>query len=127
MKTAKIVTMFTAGILLFSGCQATPDQSSVASKAEGLSEELMAEPLEPGELQEVDLPGNWSASEKKSNDRVTILADLEMGKLETGNLPVMEMKNHSMTQKELERFTAYFANGEELYVPQAIQRRCSRM
>ena len=90
MKTAKIVTMFTAGILLFSGCQATPDQSSVASKAEGLSEELMAEPLEPGELQEVDLPGHWSVSEKKSNDRVTILADLEMGKLEMGNLPVFD-------------------------------------
>ncbi len=118
-KTICIFGTLILAAFVLCGCRKTPEKSSVASKAEGLSGELMAEPLEPGELQEVDLPGHWSVSEKKSNDRVTILADLEMGKLETGNLPVVEMKNHSMTQKELEKFTAYFANGEELYVPQA--------
>ena len=109
-KTICIFGTLILAAFVLCGCRKTPEKSSVASKAEGLSEELTAEPLEPGELQEVDLPGHWSVSEKKSNDRVTILADLEMGKLETGNLPVVEMKNHSMTQKELEKFTAYFAD-----------------
>ena len=118
-KTKIILCIVMIFALCLSGCQKTPDQSSVASKADGLSEELIADTLGPGEKQDIELPEHWSASEKKSNDRVTISADLEMGKPEADNLPVVEMKNHSMTQKELEKLAAYFGEGEELYVPQA--------
>lgn len=119
-KEIKMMLCMVLIVMLFlTGCQTTPEKSSVASKADGLSEEFIAEPLGQGRLQKIDMPEHWSASEKKSNDRVTILADLEMGKLETGNRPVVEMKNHSMTQEELEKLVTYFAEGEELYVPQA--------
>lgn len=118
-RTKMILCMVMTFALFLSGCQKTPDKSSIASKANGLSEELIADPLESGEKQDIDLPEHWSVLEKKSNDRVTISADLEMGKQEAGNLPVVEMKNHSMTQKELEKYVTYFAEGEELYVPQA--------
>ncbi len=111
-----IVITFT---LFLSGCQKTPDKSSVASKADGLSGEYIADTLEPGEMRVIDLPEHWSALEKKSNERVTIFVDLDMGKLETGNLPVVEMKNHTMTQEELEKLVKYFAKGEELFVPKA--------
>ena len=97
-KTKIILCIVMTFTLFLSGCQKTPDKSSVASKADGLSEELIADILGPEEKQTVDLPEHWSVSEKKSNDRVTISADLEMGKLEVGNLPVVEMKNHSMMQ-----------------------------
>lgn len=95
-------------ILLLSGCQKTPDKSSVASKADGLSEELIAKPLKSGEKRTVDTPEHWGAKEKRSNDRVTISVDLNLGKQETGNLPVIEMKNHVMTQKELKKICKVF-------------------
>lgn len=114
-----IVCLLMTSTLLLSGCQKTPDKSSVVSKADGLSGELIAAPLEAGEKRTIDMPEHWSASEKKSNDRVTISADLDLGKLETGNLPVVEMANHTMTQKELKKLVEYFAGDEELYVPEA--------
>lgn len=114
-----IVCLLMTSALLLSGCQKTPEKSSVVSKADGLSEELIADPLEAGEKRTIDMPEHWSALEKKSNDRVTLSADLDLGKLETGNLPVVEMANHTMTQKELKKLVEYFAGDEELYVPEA--------
>lgn len=113
-----VLCMAMSFMLILSGCQKTPDKSSVVSKADGLSEELIAEPLESGETRTVDMPEYWSALEKKSNDKVTISADLDLGKLHTGNLPVVEMANHTLTQRELKEYAEYFADGEELYVPQ---------
>lgn len=113
-----VLCMAMSFMLILSGCQKTPDKSSVVSKADGLSEELIAKPLESGETRTVDMPEHWSALEKKSNDKVTISADLDLGKLYTGNLPVVEMANHTLTQRELKEYAEYFADGEELYVPQ---------
>ena len=118
MKKKMVLCLVMSFALCLSGCQKTPDKSSVVSKADGLSEEFIAEPLESGETRTVDMPEHWSASEKKSNDRVTISADLDLGKLHTGNLPVVEMANHTLTQKELKEYAEYFADGEDFYVPQ---------
>lgn len=117
MKTAKIVTMFTAGILLFSGCQATPDQSSVASKADGLDQEVVAEPMKDGGTIRVSIPDHWKESEKRNKDRVTLSADLPLDEITVGNLPVIEMKNRALTDDELERMVRYFAGEEMLYQP----------
>ena len=92
MKTAKIVTMFTAGIVFLSGCQATPDQSSVASKADGLDQEAVAEPMKDGGTIRVSIPDHWKDSEKRNKDRVTLSADLPLDEITVGNLPVIEMK-----------------------------------
>ena len=42
--------------LLLAGCQKTPDQSAVVSKAGGLSEDVIADPLKDGETQTLNLP-----------------------------------------------------------------------
>ena len=103
--------------LALTGCQKTPDQSAVVSKAGGLSQEVIAEPLKEGEKNMLDVPENWKFCELRSDDRVTIAADLELGKMETGNLPVIEMKRHELTEEELKELVAYFARKEELFEP----------
>ena len=45
-----LTVSLTCGLLL-TGCQKTPDQSAVVSKAGGLSEDVIAEPLKDGETQ----------------------------------------------------------------------------
>ena len=65
----------------------------------------------------LDVPENWKFCELRSDDRVTIAADLELGKMETGNLPVIEMKRHELTEEELKELVAYFARKEELFEP----------
>lgn len=100
------------------GCQKTPKKSAVVSKAGGLSEDVIAEPMKDKETRMIELPERWEHSELRSNDRVTLAVDLPLESIEVGNLPIIEMKNHVMTQEELEKLVDYFAGGEELYVPE---------
>lgn len=58
--------------------------------------------------------------EKKSNDRVVIQADIKLAEQSIGNLPVIEMQNHELTQEELNGLIDYFTDGEELYMPQMV-------
>lgn len=104
--------------LLVSGCQETPDQSAIVSKENGLSSDVIIDPMENGMFQKHDIPKQWKMNVKRSNDRVSISADLQFGEKEIGNLPVIEMKRHVMSQEELERLVTYFAGEEEIYVPQ---------
>ena len=87
------------------------------SKADGLSETSVAKPMKEGETREIEVPGQWKAQEKRGNDRVTMEAELEMETPRVGNLPVLELQNHELTQEELEELVSYFAEGEKLYVP----------
>lgn len=105
-------------IFLLAGCQKTPDKNAVANKAGGLSKNVIAKPLKKGETSTVILPKTWKASEKRSNDRVTISANLPMKSVKAGNMPVLEMENHVMTQRELEKLVKHFAGDKPLYVPE---------
>lgn len=111
-----------AGVLCISlsGCQETPEESAVVSKVDGISEEVVCEPLKKGETRETDIPKHWEFEEKKSNDRVVIQADLNLGEQSIGNLPVIEMKSHELTQEELKELISYFSDGGELYKPQLV-------
>lgn len=109
--------LITVLCLMLTGCQRTPEESAVVSKADGLSEEIIAEPLEDAEKVTLDVPSRWEMEEKRSNDRVTISADLELGTMEAGNLPVIEKSNHELSQQELEALVSYFSKDQELYVP----------
>lgn len=100
------------------GCQPTPGESAVVSKAEGLNETVIAQPLEEGQTRVTDIPKHWQMKELKNKDRMMISADLDLEEKEIGNLPVIEMKNHKFTEEELNVLTDYFADGEALYVPQ---------
>lgn len=99
------------------GCQSTPEESAVVSKAKGLREDTIAEPLEDAEKVTLDVPSPWEMEEKRSKDRVTISAELELGTMEVGNLPVIEKSNYELSQQELEALVSYFSKDKELYVP----------
>lgn len=114
----KVVLLIMMLCMALTGCQKTPDKSSVVSKADGLREDVIAEPLASGEKRTLDNPVHWKINDKRSNDRVTISADLELGTIETGNLPVIEMKNHELGQEELVKLVLYFSENNDLYVQQ---------
>lgn len=105
------------GILcvVLTGCQKTPEESAVVSKAEGLSASAIAEPLKEGETRETDIPAHWKMEELRNKDRMLICADLDMEEKQLGNLPVIEMKNHILTKEELKSLVEYFTGGEKLY------------
>lgn len=122
----RIMFLILLTVLLFSGCQTTPEESAVVSKSEGVNENVIAKPMKEDEIRKTDIPVHWQMKELKSNDRITISADLELGEQEIGNLPIIEMKNHILTQNELEILVDYFANGKEIYIPQPYTKEVYR-
>ena len=120
MKKSVLAIMVGALCIILSSCQETPEESSVVSKVDGISEAAVCEPLKKGEKRETNVPTHWKFEEKKSNDRVVIQADIKLGEQSIGNLPVIEMQNHELTQEELNGLIDYFTDGEELYMPQMV-------
>lgn len=101
--------------LILTGCQKTPEESAVVSKEDGLSENVIAKPLEAGETREMDIPAHWQMEELRNKDRMLLQADLDLEEKKLGNLPVIEMKNHVLTEEELKALVEYFTEGETLY------------
>lgn len=126
-KRSKAISMsvltvsFTCG-LLFTGCQKTPDQSAVVSKAGGLSEDVIAEPLKEGETQTLELPGHWDTTVTWSKDRGVFRADQELEAVTTGNLPVIEVSQQKLGIEKVKELIDYFASGETLYQSQELTR-----
>ena len=120
MKKSVLAIMVGALCIILSSCQETPEESSVVSKVDGISEAAVCEPLKKGEKRETNVPTHWKFEEKKSNDRVVIQADIKLAEQSIGNLPVIEMQNHELTQEELNGLIDYFTDGEELYMPQMV-------
>lgn len=119
IKVLKKLSIGFIGICLgLTGCQETPEESSVVSKSGGLSENVRLSPLKPGETRKTDIPAHWQAEELRNKERFLFRVDLELEEKKLGNLPVIEMKNHVLAQEELEKLTQYFAKGENLYVSQ---------
>ena len=108
--------------LLLTGCQKTPDQSAVVSKAGGLSEDVIAEPLKDGETQTLDLPEHWDTTVTWSNDRGVFHADQKLESVTTGNLPVIEVSQKKLELEQLNGLISYFAGGEILYQTQELTR-----
>lgn len=121
MKFKKVLALFALGTAacFLPGCRETPEKSAVVSKADGLDESVIAAPLEEGQTRKADMPKHWSAKHTSSDGKMTITADLDLEAPQLGNLPVLEMKNHKMTQEELEKLVHYFAEGQDLFVPRA--------
>jgi hypothetical protein len=106
-----LTVSLTCGLLL-TGCQKTPDQSAVVSKAGGLSEDVIAEPLKDGETQTLDLPEHWDTTVTWSNDRGVFHADQKLESVTTGNLPVIEVSQKKLELEQLNGLISYFAGGE---------------
>lgn len=116
-----LTVSLTCGLLL-TGCQKTPDQSAVVSKAGGLSEDVIAEPLKDGETQTLDLPEHWDTTVTWSNDRGVFHADQKLESVTTGNLPVIEVSQKKLELEQLNGLISYFAGGEILYQTQELTR-----
>lgn len=116
-----LTVSLTCGLLL-TGCQKTPDQSAVVSKAGGLSEDVIAEPLKDGETQTLNLPEHWDTTVTWSNDRGVFHADQELESVTTGNLPVIEVNQKKLELEQLNGLISYFAGGEILYQTQELTR-----
>lgn len=79
--TMKKLGMVIVGICLtFTGCQKTPEESAIVSKAEGLSESVIAKPMKEGETRTYDIPSHWTMEELRNKDRFLITADVELKK-----------------------------------------------
>jgi len=116
-----LTVSLTCGLLL-TGCQKTPDQSAVVSKAGGLSDDVIAEPLKDGETQTLDLPEHWDTTVTWSNDRGVFHADQKLESVTTGNLPVIEVSQKKLELEQLNGLISYFAGGEILYQTQELTR-----
>ena len=116
-----LTVSLTCGLLL-TGCQKTPDQSAVVSKAGGLSDDVIAEPLKDGETQTLDLPEHWDTTVTWSNDRGVFHADQKLESVTTGNLPVIEVSQKKLELEQLKGLISYFAGGEILYQTQELTR-----
>lgn len=103
--------------ITLTGCQKTPEKSSVVSKSGGLSQDVIAPTLKDDEYRHIDVPEQWTASEKRSNDRVLLTVDIPMEPVTVSNLPVLEVQNHAMSESELQRLVDHFAGGKTLYAP----------
>lgn len=114
----KAFVLIIALCIMLTGCQKTPEKSAVVSKADGLGKGIAIKPLKKGEKKATDIPEHWKMDEKRNKDRLVVSADLNLGKIEIGNLPVKEMKNYVLSQDKLEKLVSYFAKGEDLFVPQ---------
>lgn len=116
-----LTVSLTCGLLL-TGCQKTPDQSAVVSKAGGLNEDVIAEPLKDGETQTLDLPEHWDTTVTWSNDRGVFHADQKLESVTTGNLPVIEVSQKKLELEQLKGLISYFEGGETLYQTQELTR-----
>lgn len=118
-KRAELLKKACVGIgiacLILTGCQKTPEESAVVSKEDGLSKNVIAKPLVAGETREMDIPAHWQMEELRNKDRMLLQADLDLEEKKLGNLPVIEMKNHVLTEEELKALVEYFTEGEKLY------------
>ncbi len=114
-----LTVSLTCGLLL-TGCQKTPDQSAVVSKAGGLSEDVIADPLKDGETQTLNLPEHWDTTVTWSNDRGVFHADQKLESVTTGNLPVIEVSQKKLELEQLNGLISYFAGGEILYQTQEL-------
>lgn len=66
MKKSVLAIMVGALCIILSSCQETPEESSVVSKVDGISEAAVCEPLKKGEKRETNVPTHWKFEEKKS-------------------------------------------------------------
>ena len=69
MRNYILAIMAGALCIMLSGCQETPEESAVVSKADGISEAVVCEPLKEGEKRETGVPAHWEFEEKKKNPR----------------------------------------------------------
>ena len=111
--------LFTVLLLscLLAACQPTPLVPPVVNKAGGISGDMIAEPLAPGVVKDVDAP-HWTETTTRMNGRITINADVDIEIPENlSNTPVYKLEQVELTPKRLAELTHYFVGDSKLYKP----------
>lgn len=78
MKKSVLAIMVGALCIILSSCQETPEESSVVSKVDGISEAAVCEPLKKGEKRETNVPTHWKFEEKPFPLEVLSIIALEL-------------------------------------------------
>ena len=66
MKKSVLAIMVGALCIILSSCQETPEESSVVSKVDGISEAAVCEPLKKGEKRETNVPRIGNLKKRKA-------------------------------------------------------------
>ncbi len=126
-RSVKFVSITLALVLLLccftTACQPTPAKPVVINKSGGISGDMIADPLPPGALKEVDAQAHWKETMTLQNGHVSINADVDVNipdKL--SNTPVYKLEQIPLTQEKLEELTHYFVKDKKLYKPLPMAR-----
>ncbi len=104
-------------------CQPTPAEPVVVNKSGGITAEMVADPLPPGAVKEVDAPAHWKQTLSIQNGRVLFNADVDIKiPANLSNTPVYKMEQIPLTQERLAELTHYFIGDSKLYKPLPMTR-----
>ena len=104
-------------------CQPTPAESVVVNKSGGITAQMIADPLPPGAVKEVDAPAHWKQTLSIQNGRVLFNADVDIKIPDNlSNTPVYKMEQIPLTQERLAELTHYFIGDSKLYKPLPMTR-----
>lgn len=111
-----LILILIISLVMMSSCQQTPEKAPVVNKAEGLTDEMVAEPLNEGETKTVDAPSRWSDSLFRQDNRIEVRGDADV-LIPDGlaNTPIEKLEQKNLSNDQLTNLTEYFSNGSKLY------------
>ena len=99
-------------------CQPTPAVPPVVNRAQGLSPEMMAEPLPEGQLKELDAPEHWKETLYRQDGRIEVSADVDVRIPENlTNTPVVKLEQVPFPPERMAEVIKYFVGNSKLYKP----------
>lgn len=118
----KLISSVLALLLLFccftTACQPTPAKPVVVNKSGGITGAMVADPLPPGAVKELDAPPHWKETMTRKNGRMEINADADViipDRL--SDTPVYKIEQTELTPERLQQLTRYFVGDSKLYKP----------
>ncbi len=121
-RSVKLVSCVLAALLLLccftTACQPTPAKTVVVNKSGGITAQMIADPLSPGTVKEVDAPAHWKESMTRLGGHMVIDADADVIIPENlSDTPVYKIEQTELTQQRLAELTHYFVGDSKLYKP----------
>ncbi len=121
-RSVKLVSATLAMLLTIccftTACQPTPELSAVVNKADGITEDMIAEPSAENRLELADLPDHWTETLYRQNNKAEIKADTDVVIPENlSDIPILKLEQIPLTPERLTELTDYFAGGSKFYKP----------
>ncbi len=121
-RSVKFISSMLALLLLLccftTACQPTPAKPVVANKSGGITAKMIADPLPPGAVKDVDAPQHWKESMTRLNGHMIIDVDTDVKIPENlSDTPVYKIEQAELTQQRLSELTHYFVGDSKLYKP----------